>query len=351
MHASAASFNNHWGVPLSLARMPADARFGVFEIGMNHPNEIRPLVKLVRPHVAAITKIAPAHLGFFANVDEIAAAKAEIFEGVVPGGTALLNADDPYMPSLAELARAAGVKEIKTFGADAQADFQLLEVVSTLDGARLEARIGGGQAQLDMASPARHIAENLTAVLGAAHLVGADVAASAAALSSWRPSRGRGARLQAGLPTGGRVTVLDESYNANPVAMEAAIAVLGSTVPAGQGRRIAVLGDMLELGAQAPALHAGLAELLARAGADRVFMLGEAMKALDDALDGRLGCEWHESLVELEASLLAQVRDGDVLMVKASNGIGLSKIVERLLSSGASEPAPRADTLAAPGAR
>jgi UDP-N-acetylmuramoyl-tripeptide--D-alanyl-D-alanine ligase len=339
VHASAASFNNHWGVPLSLARMPSEARYGVFEIGMNHPNEIRPLVKLVRPHVAIVTKIAPVHLGFFESVDEIALAKGEIFEGVVEGGIALLNADDPYEPALEVMAKAAGVNDIKTFGSAVEAEYRRTEFIPTHDGALLKLSVAGIDADVTMNSAAEHLAENLTAVMGAVALVGADVAASAAALSSWRPGKGRGARIDLKLPAGARIAVLDESYNANPVAMQAAIAVLASTAPRGEGRRIAVVGDMLELGDQAARLHAELADPLVAAGVDRVYMLGEAMKALDDALEGRVGCEWHSSLRELEASLLAQVRDGDVLMVKASNGIGLSKLVERLTAGALPEPA------------
>ncbi|WP_152045939.1 UDP-N-acetylmuramoylalanyl-D-glutamyl-2,6-diaminopimelate--D-alanyl-D-alanine ligase [Aureimonas psammosilenae] len=345
VHASAASFNNHWGVPLSLARMPADTRFGVFEIGMNHPNEIRPLVKLVRPHVGIVTLIAPAHLGHFASLDEIAAAKGEIFEGVVEGGTALLNADDPFAPALAEMATKAGVNQIKRFGEAAEADYRLVDFHPVQDGARMRAAIAGEVVDVGMASPGRHLAQNLTAVLGCASLFGASIPATAAALSSWRAGKGRGERHRLTLPGGGgHFDLLDESYNANPASMRAAISLLAATLPGEGGRRIAILGDMFELGDESRDLHAAIAEPLIAAQVDRVFMLGEAMKALDDALDGRLACEWHESAGELEASLLGQVRAGDVLMVKASNGMGLSKIVERLVAAARPEPA-----LPAPG--
>ncbi|KAB0680820.1 UDP-N-acetylmuramoylalanyl-D-glutamyl-2,6-diaminopimelate--D-alanyl-D-alanine ligase [Aureimonas leprariae] len=338
VHASAASFNNHWGVPLSLARMPADARYGVFEIGMNHPGEIRPLVKLVRPHAAIVTLIAPAHLGFFRDLDEIAVAKGEIFEGVVEGGTAILNADDPYHLPLAEMARQAGVNDIKLFGENAEANYRLADFQPMPGGARMRANIAGEDVDVDLPTMGRHIAQNLLAVLGTASVFGADVAATAAALSSWRAGKGRGARHHITLADGRRFELIDESYNANPASMRAAIAVLGASNPKGNGRRIAVLGDMLELGDGGPAMHAELAEPLEAAKAERVYMLGEAMKALDDALDGRLPCEWHQSFSELETSLIGQVRDGDVLMVKASNSIGLSKIVDRLTAASSSEP-------------
>ena len=333
VHASAASFNNHWGVPLSLARMPADTRFGIFEIGMNHPGEIRPLVKLVRPHVAIVTLIAPAHLGHFRDLDEIAVAKAEIFEGVVPGGVAVLNADDPQCGPLAGMARAAGVSTIKTFGSGPDCDYRLLDYAPTPEGARVQARIAGAEIDLVLASAGRHIAENLVAVLGAVSLVGADVSACAAALASWRAGKGRGERHVLKVEGAGEIVVIDESYNANPASMRAAISVLAATAPGAEGRRLAVLGDMLELGPRAAELHAALGEELRAAAVDKVFLVGENMKALDEALDQSLDCEWHASVDELRTSLMRQLRAGDVVMVKASNSIGLAKVVSGLLAS------------------
>jgi UDP-N-acetylmuramoyl-tripeptide--D-alanyl-D-alanine ligase len=333
VHASAASFNNHWGVPLSLARMPAETRYGIFEIGMNHPGEIRPLVKLVRPHVAIVTLIAPAHLGHFRDLDEIAVAKAEIFEGLVSGGVAVLNGDDPQCGPLAGMARAAGVSTIKTFGTGPDCDFRLLDYAATPEGARVQARIDGIEVDLALAAAGRHIAENLVAVLGAVSLVGADVSACAAALASWRAGKGRGERHVLNVKGAGDIVLIDESYNANPASMRAAIAVLAATPPGAEGRRIAVLGDMLELGTRAADLHAALAAELLAAAVDRVFLVGEAMKALDEALDQSLECEWHQGVEELRTSLMRQLRSGDVVMVKASNSIGLSKVVSGLLAS------------------
>jgi len=351
VHASAASFNNHWGVPLSLARLPADCRFAVFEIGMNHPGEIRPLVKLVRPHVAIITLIAPAHLGHFRDLDEIAQAKAEIFEGVVADGTAILNADDPQCGPLATYARKAGVKEIATFGESAGADYRLLDFRSDRQGAEVEAEIAGEPVKLTLSIPGRHMAQNVLAVLGAAHRIGADVQAVANALSSWRAVKGRGGRHKLAMPGGTTVTLIDDSYNANPASMRAAIDVLSRAEIGEGGRRIAVLGDMLELGESSPTLHAELKEPILAGGVDMVFLAGEEMKALDEVLAGEIACQWHESNDELLADLVRSFRDGDVVMVKASKSIGFSPLVEKLLERyevKPAEPAPAAASADAP---
>ncbi|MBO0662792.1 UDP-N-acetylmuramoylalanyl-D-glutamyl-2,6-diaminopimelate--D-alanyl-D-alanine ligase [Jiella sp. MQZ9-1] len=332
VHASAASFNNHWGVPLSLARLPADADFGIFEIGMNHPDEIRPLVKLVRPHVAIVTLIAPAHLGHFRDIDEIAAAKAEIFEGVVPGGTAILNADDPKSDLLADYARKAGVSKIETFGEAGRADFRLMAFEATREGVSIDAKIEGERLHFSLATPGRHMAQNVLAVLGAAQRIGADVERVATALSSWRAVKGRGARHRLKLATGGTATLIDDSYNANPASMRAALDVLARGEPGQGGRRIAVLGDMLELGTTSPTLHANLKTPILAAGVDVVFLAGDEMKALDDVLAGALTCQWHENNEELLAALSKTMRSGDIILFKASKSIGFSPLVETLLS-------------------
>ncbi|TFF19730.1 UDP-N-acetylmuramoylalanyl-D-glutamyl-2,6-diaminopimelate--D-alanyl-D-alanine ligase [Jiella endophytica] len=334
VHASAASFNNHWGVPLSLARLPAETGFAVFEIGMNHPGEIRPLVKLVRPHVAIVTLIAPAHLGHFRDLDEIAEAKAEIFEGLVPGGTAILNADDDRCGLLADYARKAGVTSIATFGEGAGADFRLIAFEATREGAKIDAEIAGEPLRVTLATPGRHMAQNVLAVLGTAEKVGADVGAVAASLAGWRAVKGRGARHRLALAGGGAVTLIDDSYNANPASMRAALDVLARAEPGAGGRRIAVLGDMLELGTSSGELHAGLKESVLEAGVDIVFLAGNEMKALDDALEGvgECHCRWHETNDELVADLEKTMHGGDVVLVKASKSIGFSPLVETLLS-------------------
>ena len=330
VHASAASFNNHWGVPLTLARMAEDCDYGVFEIGMNHPDEIRPLVRMVRPHVAIVTLIAPAHLGFFRNLDEIAKAKAEIFEGIVPGGAALLNRDDPRTKLLAKLARAAGVEHLYGFGENARANYRLLDCVQAADHSMITARIAGKDVRARIGAPGRHIVQNALAVLGAAHLVGADVATVAAALASLTPEQGRGRRHRLDL-AGGTATLIDESYNANPASMRAALALLRDAPVAEGGRRVAVLGDMLELGEHSPKLHAGLAEPVMEAGADVVLLAGPEMAHLAGALPAELGVEYRPSAEELKPVLLAALRPGDVVMVKSSKGIGFSRLVDALL--------------------
>ncbi|QOG08342.1 UDP-N-acetylmuramoylalanyl-D-glutamyl-2,6-diaminopimelate--D-alanyl-D-alanine ligase [Aureimonas sp. OT7] len=345
VHASAASFNNHWGVPLSLARLPQDTDYAVFEIGMNHPGEIRPLVKLVQPHVAIVTLIAPAHLGHFRDLEEIADAKGEIFEGVVPGGSAIINADDPYGPHLADLARTAGVTRIARFGEAGTADFRLVRFQKLDDGANMEARIDGTNVDVRIASSGRHIAQNMLAVLGAVDLVGADLGKAAEALSGWRTGKGRGARHD--VPAGsGIIRVIDESYNANPASMRAAIAVLAGAEPRADGRRVAVLGDMLELGGESARLHAELAEPLLAAAVDAVFLTGPEIRPLLDTIAGQADAQWLPDLDALGRALAVYLRPGDVVMFKASNGIGLSRLVDAMVeprtdSSKRQEAAPR----------
>ncbi|KAA0972579.1 UDP-N-acetylmuramoylalanyl-D-glutamyl-2,6-diaminopimelate--D-alanyl-D-alanine ligase [Aureimonas fodinaquatilis] len=331
VHASAASFNNHWGVPLSLARLPEDTDFAIFEIGMNHPGEIRPLVKLVQPHVAIVTLIAPAHLGHFRDLQEIAEAKGEIFEGLAAGGAAIVNADDPFGPHLANMARAAGAMRITSFGEAATAEYRLMRYQKLDGGSSMEARIDGVNVDVRLASAGRHLAQNVLAVLGAVDLVGGDLARAAAALAGWRAGKGRGARHDAALPDGGSFQVIDESYNANPASMRASIAVLASTEPGPGGRRVAVMGDMLELGEHADQLHGELAQPLAEAAVDAVFLVGPAIRVLADALQGQIACQWFGSVQELQARLKEYLKAGDVVMLKASNGIGLARVVEGLV--------------------
>src|SRR3954471_19725125 len=261
-HASAASYNNHWGVPLSLALMPRSANFGVFEIGMNHAGEITPLTKLVRPHVAIVTTIAPVHLEFFGTLDKIADAKAEIFLGVEQGGAAVLNRDNAQFARLEKAAKAAGVARIVSFGEHKKAEAQLARASLQPESSTVEARILGTDVTYKLGAPGKHIVLNSLAVLAAASLAGADLALAAAALPQLQPAQGRGVRATLRVP-GGSALLIDESYNANPASMVAAIALLGQAPVGGQsgnqGRRIAVLGDMLELGPSGADLHRSLA--------------------------------------------------------------------------------------------
>ncbi|ERL99585.1 UDP-N-acetylmuramoylalanyl-D-glutamyl-2, 6-diaminopimelate--D-alanyl-D-alanine ligase [Brucella intermedia 229E] len=334
VHASVASFNNHWGVPLTLARMPADTDYGVFEIGMNHHDEIRPLVKMVRPHVALITLIAPpAHLGHFANLEEIAVAKAEIFEGIVPGGYALLNRDDKRFKQLEELAEKAGVEHIVTFGENARSDYRLREVKLHPTCSCMTVKAGTHEAAVKVGMPGRHIVQNMLAVLGAADLVGADIAKVMMAMATLTAEGGRGARHVLQHPPEGTFTLIDESYNANPTSMRAALSLLHSTAPEGsRGRRIAVLGDMLELGRQSGKLHADLARPIVDAEVNALFIGGPDMSALKNALPVEIHTEYRQSTDELLPLVVKTVRPGDVIMVKSSKGIGFSKIVKALIS-------------------
>ena len=328
-HASAASYNNHWGVPLSLARCPASAKYAVFEIGMSHAGEITPLTKLVRPHVAIVTAIAPVHLEFFGTLKKIADAKAEIFAGIEPGGAAVINRDNRQFAQLAKAAQAAGVARIVSFGANAKADARLLRYSLQAEVSTVEARILGQGVTYKLGAPGKHLVLNSLAVLAAAALVGADLALAALALDNLKPASGRGVRSTLRLP-GGSALLIDESYNANPASMAAAIALLGQAAVGKQGRRIAVLGDMLELGAQGPVLHRGLAAPIQAAGVDLVYCSGPLMHALWEALPSSRRGGYAETAAGLEPAVLAAIRAGDAVMVKGSLGSKMGPIVKAL---------------------
>ncbi|TPN81610.1 UDP-N-acetylmuramoylalanyl-D-glutamyl-2,6-diaminopimelate--D-alanyl-D-alanine ligase [Mesorhizobium sp. CU2] len=330
VHASAQSFNNHWGVPLTLARMPEDCDYAVFEIGMNHPDEIRPLVKMVRPHVAIVTIIAAAHLGFFKNLDEIAKAKAEIFEGLEPGGAAVLNRDDARWKLLEKMAKEAGVEHIFGFGENGRSTFRLTSCELYADHSDIAAKIGKQDVTARIGAPGRHMVQNVLAVLGASKLAGADLDKVAAALADLSAERGRGRRHVLRHPNG-PITLIDESYNANPASMAAAMALLNATPVSGEGRRIAVLGDMLELGSHSARLHADLAELIIGTGTRNVFLGGPEMRALAEILPSDIETEYRAGAEELKPIVISALRPGDVVMVKSSKGIGFSKLVEALL--------------------
>ncbi|WP_281976857.1 UDP-N-acetylmuramoylalanyl-D-glutamyl-2,6-diaminopimelate--D-alanyl-D-alanine ligase [Pseudorhizobium flavum] len=332
VHAAVASFNNHWGVPLTLARMPEEAQFGVFEIGMNHPDEIRPLVKMVRPHVAIITTIAAAHLGHFRNLEEIAAAKAEIFEGVEPGGAAILNRDNKQFAFLEQRAQEVGVGRIYTFGQHAKADFRLADFEGNAQSSTVWATLSGETVEVEIGTPGRHIAENAMAALGACTLVGADLGKAVAALAELRPVKGRGEQHRLGIGEG-ILTLIDESYNANPASMRAAIALLAASEPVASGRRIAVLGDMLEMGEFSAKVHEELAGPILAAGIEHVWLAGAEMAVLRDALPESVHCEYRSTTEELRDFAVRAVKPGDVVMVKSSLGIGFGKIVAALIDN------------------
>jgi UDP-N-acetylmuramoyl-tripeptide--D-alanyl-D-alanine ligase len=328
-HASSASFNNHWGVPLSLARCPATVRFAIFEIGMNHAGEIEPLVGMVRPHIAVITTVEPVHLEFFAGIEAIADAKAEIFTGVEPGGAVVLNRDNSQFTRLQAQAEKLDISRIVSFGADEKSDARLLDVSLHAACSAVHADILGHEVTYKLGMPGRHMAMNSLAVLAAAQLAGADLALAALSLSQIEPAAGRGVRrvLEVG---SGEATLIDESYNANPASMAAALNVLGQATVGPHGRRIAVLGDMLELGPTGPDLHRGLNEAIKANQIDLIYCCGPLMRNLWDALSTGKRGGYAVSAADLEAQAVAAIRAGDAIMVKGSLGSKMKTIVTAL---------------------
>jgi UDP-N-acetylmuramoyl-tripeptide--D-alanyl-D-alanine ligase len=329
-HASAASYNNHWGVPLTLARMPSASAFGVFEIGMNHPGEITPLAAMVRPHVALVTTIAPVHIEYLGSIEAIAEAKAEIFTGVEKGGTVVLNREAPQF-SLLEKRAIIARRKVATFGANGLADGRLLRFEPEGEGARVRAAINGREISFSLGAPGLHMAQNAVGVLLAVDALGADVERAAAALAEFSAPKGRGARI-ALHSADGAFTLIDESYNANPTSMRAALALLGATEPGPGGRRIAVLGDMLELGPAGPQEHVGLTGELARHKVDLLYCAGPLMRDLFEASPRSMRGAWSERSADIKQRLFDAARAGDVVMVKGSNGSAMGPIVAALRS-------------------
>jgi UDP-N-acetylmuramoyl-tripeptide--D-alanyl-D-alanine ligase len=328
-HASAASYNNHWGVPLSLARCPASVRYAVLEIGMNHAGEIAPLTRLARPHVAIVTTVAPVHLEFFPSVEAIADAKAEIFQGVEPGGAAVIPRDNAHFARLQRAAKDAGVARIVSFGEHARADARLVKCALQAGSSTVKAKILGADVTYKLGAPGRHLVLNSLAVLAAASLADADLALAALTLSGLAPVSGRGERLTLELP-GGPALLIDESYNANPASMRAALALLGQAPIGPRGRRIAVLGEMLELGAQGVDLHRGLVDAVIEHSVDLVFCAGPLYGALWEALPSERRGGYAVTSAALEAEVLGAVRAGDAVMVKGSLGSRMAPIVKAL---------------------
>ena len=326
-HHSVKSYNNHIGVPLTLARMPADTERAVFEIGMNHAGEIEPLSRMVRPHVAVVTTVGPVHLENFADGEAgIARAKAEIFEGLVPDGLAILNADDTWFELLSDAARARGAK-VLTFGKGRDADARLEGFTLAGDGAVVGARIHGAEHSFPLAQTGAHWGLNSLAAILVLEALGVPLKTALDALHGFAPLEGRGAVRT--VETGaGPVTLVDESYNANPLSMRAALVTLGAR-PA-TGRRLAVLTDMLELGPDAPLRHAELAGPIEAAGVDLVFCAGPLMRCLWEALPPHLRGAYAETAAELAPEVREAVRAGDVVMVKGSNGSKASLVVRAL---------------------
>ncbi|WP_425305394.1 UDP-N-acetylmuramoylalanyl-D-glutamyl-2,6-diaminopimelate--D-alanyl-D-alanine ligase [Chthonobacter albigriseus] len=329
VHASVASFNNHWGVPLTLSRMPRRTAYGVFEIGMNHAGEITPLTTLVRPDVAIVTTVAAVHLEHFPNVEGIARAKAEIFEGLEPGGTAVIPRDNEWFELLRDAATAHGAAVV-SFGEHPEADARLLKVALNDTCSAVTATVLGEEITYKIGAPGRHLVANSLAVLAAAKLAGADLSRAGLALQRLEQPKGRGKRHR--LKTrGGGALLIDESYNANPTSVKAAVALLGQSRTGQGGRRVAVLGDMLELGPEAPQLHAGLVDALSEAKVDKVFLAGPLMKSLWQVLPRPMRGAYAESSAALEPILIEDVRGGDAIMIKGSFGSRMGPLVEALI--------------------
>ena len=321
-HKSQKSFNNHWGVPLTLAAMPPDTDFGVFEVGMNHAGELADLSPLIQPHVAVITKIAPAHLAHFKNIDAIAEAKAEIFEGIETGGVAVLNRDDQYFEFLSKAAIRKDAKII-SFGENENSDFRI-ENIKTGAG-EIQAQIIHAEKKYDLKLPLDgvHWVQNAACAIAASHAAGVDIAVAIKALAGFRALPGRGEAMDVKLD--GKVfTLIDDSYNANPESMSAAIAALASRA---NGRKIAVLGDMFELGKDELQLHADLAKPLIDADVSRVVFVGECMRSLKGALPREMRGVWARDWEMALAALRDELRDSDTVLIKGSNATGLGKLV------------------------
>ena len=328
--ANEGNLNNRIGLPLSLARMPRETAYGIFELGMSRPGEIAPLSELARPDVAIITTVERVHGEHFASVADIADAKAEIFSGMA-GGVAILHRDNAYFPWLAEAAEAAGVADVIGFGAHPEATARLIDCELKPSSSEVAAVIEGRTVSYRLPLAGRHWVMNSLAVLAAVHAAGADVAAAAAALAGLSALRGRGQRHRVLIP-GGSFELVDETYNASPASMRAAISVLAGARPGAHGRRVAVLGDMLELGADAPRLHAALAPHLANAGIDLVFTAGPNMAHLHDALPKAMRADHAASAAELAPKVAAALASGDVVAVKGSFGSAMRTVVEALLA-------------------
>ena len=325
-HAAAASYNNHLGVPLTLARMPPASQFAVIEIGMNHPGEIAPLARLARPHVAVITTVEPVHIEFFDDEEGIVDEKAAIMDGLEPGGAVVLNRDNRHFERLEAAAHARGIARVLSFGTDERADVRLLSWQA--EGWATRARIGllGREYEVLLGSPGLHAAQNACAVLAAVFAAGADPEAALPALAALGPAAGRGRRRPIPLADG-EALLLDDSYNASPPSVRAALAVLAAA-PA--SRRIAVLGDLRELGARGEADHRALAEPIVAAGVELVFCCGTLMRHLYDALPARLRGGHAPDSAALLPMLRLAVRPGDVVLVKGSLGSRMGPLAAAL---------------------
>ncbi|MEQ1576048.1 MAG: UDP-N-acetylmuramoyl-tripeptide--D-alanyl-D-alanine ligase [Hyphomicrobium sp.] len=328
VHAADKSFNNHWGVPLTLASMPAGTIFGVFEIGMNHAGEIAPLTRHVRPHVAIITTVEAVHLEHFASVEDIAEAKSEIFLGLEKGGVAIISHDNAHYTLMERRAREAGCT-VRSFGLTAGSQVRPSRWDLGPDGSDITVTLSGREVAYRVAAPGAHIAQNSLAVVAALDAVGVHAGQASKALAEMPAPHGRGSRTVLSLQTGDML-LIDESYNANPASMRSALAAMATVPRERYGRRVAVLGDMLELGADAANLHAGLAEAIHAANVDVVFLSGPQMAHLNAVLPQDMRGGWAKNSTEIKETLLSSLAAGDAVMIKGSNGSRMAPLVEAI---------------------
>jgi UDP-N-acetylmuramoyl-tripeptide--D-alanyl-D-alanine ligase len=335
-HAAEASYNNHWGVPLTLARLPADAAFAIIEIGMNHPGEIGPLAQMAKPDIALITTVAPAHLEAFDNIDGIAREKAAIFDGLAKGGVALVNADMGTAELVAQIAKSNAI-ELLNFGQSGNADFEATKIALVDQTTIVHCKIRGEKAVFKIGAPGKHFAMNALASIGVADCLGLDLAVALGDIGRWVPPKGRGTRERIVMDVVEdhlHFDLIDDAFNANPTSMIASLEVLAAAKTGPNGRRIAVLGDMLELGPDEMNMHRALGETPFVAQLDVIHCVGPRMRALYDVLPEAQQGRWCETAQELAQSAHAIVRSGDVLLVKGSKGSQVSLIVDAVRKLG-----------------
>lgn len=334
--ASVASYNNHVGVPISLARLPRDARYGVFEIGMNHPGEIEPLARQVEAHVGIVTNVGPVHIGHMGSEEAVADEKGCLFAGMAEGAVAVLNRDSRHYERLVGKAREFGVSRIVGFGRSGAAEARLVSCNLQDSGSDVAALIHGRRIEYRLGAAGEHWVLNSIGALAVIEALGADVEKAAAILGEVKASPGRGARrmLKFG---GGTIELLDESYNANPVSVRAMLAVLARTEPQAGGRRVLALGDMRELGEGADDYHAGLAEAVTASGATKVFLCGPHMQALWQQLEPAQRGVHRPDSTALAGDVAAALRAGDVVAVKGSLGSKMKIVVDAILAASGGE--------------
>ncbi len=328
--SSPASFNNQWGAPLSLTSLDKTTQYGVFELGTNSPGEIAPLTKMVNPDIAIITTITEAHIGRLGSLEAITTEKSEIFSGLKTGGTAIINYDIPQFDTLAKAARTKGAAHVYGVGKNQGADTRLLSYEVNPNGASIVAEIKGKEIRYTLPFQGEHYAINSLIILTCIDALGLSVDKAATALSTLQPIKGRGLQHTLKLTNGGTFTLIDDAYNANPTSMKAGLSVLGSLET--KGRKIAVLGEMLELGYKSADYHKGLEPAIVAAGVDTVFATGSGMEPLFDILPQNLQGKFELTADVLVSHVISHIQDGDIVFVKGSHGSKVSKVVDSLLS-------------------